>query len=77
MPYVYMYLCIYVLAITTLCPNANIDNTKIRMFAAIIVRLILKLRGLYVNFCLYLIVYRLFRLFVYELYLCTLHIKCI
>jgi len=45
-----MFALFNLVAITKLCPNANIANTKIRLFAACIVRLILKLRGLYVNF---------------------------
>jgi len=46
-----MFALFDLVAMTTLCTNANIANTKIRLFAAIcIVRLILKLRGLDVNF---------------------------
>jgi len=42
-----MFTLFDLVAITTLCPNANIANTKIRLFAAIcIVRLILKLRSI-------------------------------
>jgi len=42
-----MFALFDLMAITTLWPNANIANTKIRLFAAIcIVRLILKLRSI-------------------------------
>jgi len=42
-----MFALFDLVAITTLCPNANIANTKIRLFTAIcIVRLILKRRSI-------------------------------
>jgi len=42
-----MFTLFDLVAITTLCPNANIANKKIRLLAAIcIVRLILKLRSI-------------------------------
>jgi len=44
-----MFALFDLVAIITLCPNANIANTQIRLFAVIcIVRLILKLRELHV-----------------------------